>query len=199
MLNKEITGRCLCGSIEFGLIPPTDFLSNCHCQSCRLSHGAPFVTWTSVPKDRFRFLKGENLIVWYSSSPYVSWGFCPKCGSSLLYNVLKEGHPESPKLDRMYVSAGSLISPLDRELSSHVSYEEKLNWLPIFDSLPKFKGKGIDKMEETTGQIDTSLTDHTLRLSYEERIEAHESALQLVRDLQEAGKELHARQSKSPT
>ncbi len=47
--------------------------------------------------------------------------------------------------------------------------------------------------------IDTTLTDHTLSLSYEERIETHQSALQLVRDLQEAGKELHARQPKSLT
>jgi len=98
----------------------------------------------------------------------------------------------------MYVSAGSLISPLDRDLSSHVSYEEKLYWLPVSDPLPKFRGKGIEQMEETTGQIDTTLTDHSLSLSYEQRIETHESALELVRDLKEAGKPLHGTQPKSP-
>ena len=45
--------------------------------------------------------------------------------------------------------------------------------------------------------IDISLTDYSLRLSHEERIENHESALNLVTDLQEAGKTLHETQPKS--
>ncbi len=44
------------------------------------------------------------------------------------------------------------------------------------------------------GQIDASLIEHTLALSYEERIDAHESAFQLVKDLQEAGRKFYARQ-----
>ena len=39
-----MTGRCLCGAVAFELTPPTDFLSICHCRSCRLSSGAPFYT-----------------------------------------------------------------------------------------------------------------------------------------------------------
>jgi len=61
-----IRGRCLCGAVRFQLEPPTDFLDICHCQSCRLSHGAPFVAWTSVPLERFRFDAGEDH-VWSSS------------------------------------------------------------------------------------------------------------------------------------
>jgi hypothetical protein len=49
------------------------------------------------------------------------------------------------------------------------------------------------------GSIDSSLIDHTLSLSYEERIEAHESARQLVNDLQEAGKKYRAEQSQTIT
>ncbi len=148
MSNNEIKGRCFCGAIEFGLTPPTDFLSNCHCESCRLSHGAAFVTWTSVPKDRFRFIKGKESIRWYASSEWIQWGFCPQCGSSLLYEAKKEGHPESPKPDRMYISAGSLIDALDREVAGHVSYEERVNWFKIEDKLPKFRGKCIERIDE---------------------------------------------------
>jgi len=43
--------------------------------------------------------------------------------------------------------------------------------------------------------IDTSLIDHCLRLSHEERIEAHESTRQLVKDLQQAGRKFYAGQS----
>lgn len=191
---KDIKGRCFCGAIEFAVTPPTNFLSNCHCQSCRLSHGAAFVTWTSVPKDRFRFLTGEKTISWYSSSEWIQWGFCLRCGSPLLYRVVKEGHPESPKKDQMYISAASLVDPLDRKLDGHVSFEEKVEWLPIEDDLAKYRGKGMERLDS---QIDSSLTDYSLGLSYEERIEVNDSAIELTRELQKAGQEFYAREPKS--
>lgn len=45
--------------------------------------------------------------------------------------------------------------------------------------------------------IDESLIEHMLTLSYEERIDAHEAARQLVQDLQQAGQEYYARQSQN--
>ena len=47
--------------------------------------------------------------------------------------------------------------------------------------------------------IDISLIEHNLTLSYEERIEAHEAALQLVSDLKKAGQQYYAQQSQSST
>ena len=41
-------------------------------------------------------------------------------------------------------------------------------------------------------QIDVSLIDASLSLSYEDRIDAHESARVLMEDLREAGKKLYA-------
>jgi len=46
--------------------------------------------------------------------------------------------------------------------------------------------------------IDVSLVERALSLSYEERIDAHESARQLMNDLKKAGEEYRARQSQSP-
>lgn len=46
--------------------------------------------------------------------------------------------------------------------------------------------------------IDTSLVEHSLKLSYEERIEANDSAIEVVKELQKAGQDLYAQQSKSP-
>lgn len=140
-MEEDIKGRCLCGAVAFSLTPPTDFLAICHCRSCRLSRGAPFVAWTSVPRERFRFLAGEPEVTWYQSSEWIQWGFCRRCGSSMLYQAIKEGHPESPRLDRMYVSAGSLVDPLDRTASSHVSFEERVPWMDVADGLPKYRGK----------------------------------------------------------
>lgn len=54
-------------------------------------------------------------------------------------------------------------------------------------------------MIDQPSSIDTSLIEHMLTLSYEERIDAHEEARQLVNDLQKAGQEYYARQSKDTT
>ena len=48
-------------------------------------------------------------------------------------------------------------------------------------------------------QIDDSLVAHLLSLSYEQRLDAHELARELVRDLMEAGKDYYARQSQGAT
>lgn len=42
--------------------------------------------------------------------------------------------------------------------------------------------------------IDVSLVEHSLSLSYEERIDAHESARSLAEDLKEAGRQFYASQ-----
>ncbi len=135
-----LVGTCLCGAVRIRLTPPTDFVAHCHCRSCRLAHGAAFVTWTSVPRERFDFDAGESDVRWHRSSPHIEWGFCATCGSSLLYRAVAAGHPEAPKLDRMYVTAASLDA-LDRAPAVHVSYEEHVPWLRMTDGLPKHRGK----------------------------------------------------------
>jgi hypothetical protein len=144
---SPIRGRCLCGAVAFELTPPTDFCSHCHCESCRLAHGAAFVTWTSVPLDRFRFTAGASRVTWYRSSATIEWGFCATCGSSSLYRADTAGHPETPKLDRMYVAVGSLLDPLDREPGAHVSFEERLPWMRAH-GLPAYRGKGVEPITD---------------------------------------------------
>jgi hypothetical protein len=146
--SDPIRGRCLCGAVQFQLTPPTDFCAHCHCRSCRLAHGAAFVTWTSVPLDRFSFVAGEDGVRWHRSSEWIEWGFCGRCGSSMLYRADRGGHPESPRLDRMYVAVGSLIDALDREPANHVSYEERVAWLGFHDDLPKRRGKTEETLPE---------------------------------------------------
>lgn len=148
MTEREgvVRGRCLCGAIEVELEGPLEFVAHCHCQSCRLSHGAPLVTWTGVPLERFR-MRGDERLRWYRSSETIEWGFCDRCGSSLLYRAIAPGHHEAPKLDRMYVTVASLVDPIDQPANAHVSYEERVPWLTIGDDVPKFRGKGKERID----------------------------------------------------
>jgi len=147
MSAKKIKGRCHCGRLEYEVELPSDFCAHCHCESCRRLSGAPFVTWTSVPLQRFSLLSDEKDLHWYASSPFIEWGSCKNCASLVLYRVIKEGHAENPKPDRMYLVVTSLNQPLDRQPAVHVSYEEKMPWLDMNDGLPKYRGKGIERID----------------------------------------------------
>jgi hypothetical protein len=139
-MTKPIPGRCFCGTIRFELIPPTEFVSHCHCEDCRRSHGSAFVTWTAVPKDRFHWLAGEERLKKHESHPGVRWGFCSECGTSFFYDC-----DDSPQ--KVYVTVSSLESSPDRLPDCHVSFEERMEWLKISDGLPKFRGKTDVVME----------------------------------------------------
>lgn len=144
--SDRLHGQCLCSAVRFSVAPPLDAVTRCHCRSCRLSRGVGFVTWTSVPVERFRYDEGEANVSWYRSSPQVRWGFCKTCGASMFYVADGEGHPEAPQLGHVYLSLGNLTGPVDQAPSAHVSYEERVSWIEHFDALPKFRGKGEEPM-----------------------------------------------------
>ena len=56
----------------------------------------------------------------------------------MFYIADLEGHPDAPKPGHVYVSVGSLTSPIPDAPVSHVSYEEKVTWCDPGDKLPKF-------------------------------------------------------------
>jgi hypothetical protein len=144
--DSSILGQCLCGAVQFALTPPLDTATHCHCRSCRLSRGVAFVTWTSVPPDRFTFNQGESDVAWHRSSPGVRWGSCRLCSSPMFYVADLPGHPEQPKLGHVYVSMGSLTTPVEDRPSAHVSYEEHVPWIEAAEALPKFRAKTNERI-----------------------------------------------------
>lgn len=139
--NPSVLGHCFCQAVKFEIRFPTDFVSHCHCESCRRSHGAAFVTWTGVPLKQFKYLKGQDRLRRYQSSPGVRWIFCENCGTSLLYELA--GSP-----DKIYMTVANLNGALDRLPEGHVSYEEHVPWLKIADGLPKFREKSNEQIPE---------------------------------------------------
>jgi hypothetical protein len=61
---------------------------------------------------------------------------------------------------------------------------------------PRIASKKVNPEQAEISPIDGSLVMHLLTLSYEERLEAHECARELMRDLSLAGKEFYAGQFK---
>ena len=131
-----LDGKCLCSAVRYRIELPVEFCSHCHCESCRRSHGAPLVTWTSVPEDRFRLVQGawDAEVASYRSSPEVTWHFCRCCGSRLFGR-------SAAAPGRIYATLASLEGSHEIRPDSHVSFEEKVPWLQPGDGLPCFRGK----------------------------------------------------------
>ena len=79
-------GSCLCGAIAFEAAPPATGLriGFCSCPSCRKAHAAPFNAYASVPRIGFRWLRGQEQVHNYASSPGKQRHFCGRCGSQLI-------------------------------------------------------------------------------------------------------------------
>ncbi len=137
--QDSVQGRCFCGNVQFELTFPSDMCGHCHCESCRRSHSAAFVTWTGVPRTQFKFLSGEDQIKKYQSSAVARWGFCSNCGTSFLYE-----HEQTP--DRVWITVASLTGQLDRKPENHVSFEEHVNWFTINDNLPRYREKSDEQI-----------------------------------------------------
>ena len=126
-------GRCLCGRVRFEFQGPENWRGHCHCESCRRSTSSPLTTWLGVPRAGFAFT-GELPKI-YVSSPGVRRSFCGTCGAPMAYE--NERFP-----DEIHLYAASLDNPEDFEPDFHVHYAERLSWLHLQDTLPKYDRSG---------------------------------------------------------
>ena len=124
-------GSCLCGGVCYEIEGNLKGALNCHCTMCRKAHGAAFRSRARVRTRDFRWVKGEQLVTWYESSPGTHRGFCRVCGSKLL-----------SRFDGDAASYGLPLGALDGDPgvrpALHVFVAHKASWYEITDSLPQF-------------------------------------------------------------
>lgn len=77
-------GSCLCGAVSYEVASYDMKIGHCSCRTCRKAHAAPFATTTRVPRDKIRFLAGEDVLRSFESSPGRLRRFCSVCGSPIL-------------------------------------------------------------------------------------------------------------------
>jgi hypothetical protein len=79
-----LTGSCLCGAIAYEADAPLARIVHCHCRTCRKTHGSAFSSVTAVPREAFRWTRGNELLGAFESSPGKLRRFCTRCGSHLM-------------------------------------------------------------------------------------------------------------------
>ena len=136
-----LRGSCLCGGVLFELTGPLVRPSNCHCSMCRKQHGAAFRSRARVNASDFRWLRGEELVTFYESSPGTYRGFCRVCGSPIV-NKFDE-RSLSARINPAATSMrGIALATLDSDPGvrpeAPIFVASKAPWFTITDDLPQF-------------------------------------------------------------
>ena len=129
---QKLTGRCLCEAIAYEIIGELGPIYHCHCSRCRRWHGAAFRTRSTIKKSQFRWVKGEQLLSSYPSSPTTVKTFCSVCGSSLISTYLEEP-------DKMGIPLGGLDQAPNNKAEGHFFVGSKSPWFEITDDLPQYE------------------------------------------------------------
>jgi hypothetical protein len=119
-------GGCFCGAIRYRVDGAIESVAHCHCNSCRRSSGAAFVTWFTVGRERFAWTGGKPSQ--FASSPGVTREFCGTCGTELTYANVKAARTIDITIGSLDCAAGH---PADR----HIWTADKLDWLRLDEQL----------------------------------------------------------------
>jgi hypothetical protein len=125
----NLTGGCVCGGTRYVLKSQPFALIDCHCIDCRRSAGAPYVTWGSVPRKDLVITKGEPRKIPYANRIRC---FAACCGTHLFF----EDNKDSEMID---VTIASLDDPAPFAPQKAIWLEDKLPWVKLDESLPRFE------------------------------------------------------------
>lgn len=128
---RLLTGRCLCGQVEYAVADEFEYAMNCHCSQCRRTTGSAFKSLAGIVKDKLSLSRGEDMTLKYGGDSGHDL-HCGVCGS-LLYSVVREGR-------YVHVAMGTLVDNPTIRPARHIFVGSKAPWFEITDDLPRFEG-----------------------------------------------------------
>ncbi len=136
---QKVTGGCLCGAVRYEAEVFLRKAYYCHCRDCQKNSGQPAALGVPIKMGTLRFTHEEPK--YYVSSQWGLRGFCPHCGSGLVW---KARDPTEDWLTNL--SPGSFDSPEDVRPCMHIYVERQLSWYKPDDDLPKVCGEDMDQV-----------------------------------------------------
>jgi hypothetical protein len=88
-MTAPMTGRCLCGAVQYESVGEPVFALLCHCRDCQRQSGSAYAAGLRVPAAGFRVTKGEPklYIKTADSGNQIIRAFCSECGCMLFLRV----------------------------------------------------------------------------------------------------------------
>jgi hypothetical protein len=124
-IMTKMTGRCLCGRIQYAGEAEPIFMRACHCKPCQRYTGTAFVTAVAVPRGSIGI--SGNLKTYTepggTSGQPVHRRFCPNCGSPIIVEV--EGS------SRTVIMAGTLDDTSFVKPATNIFCGSAQSWVPM--------------------------------------------------------------------
>ena len=127
-----LSGGCLCGEVRYEISGELFMAAYCHCSMCRKAHGSAFRPRSLVWAKDFTWVRGNDSIGDYISSPGVHRTFCRSCGSPLI--AFSDQYPTILNLPLGTLDVDPGIRP-----EAHWHVASKAPWYEITDSLPQYR------------------------------------------------------------
>ncbi len=140
MAEKELNGKCLCGSVTVKATPVRPHIEACHCDMCRAWGGMAFV---GIQCGENVVFSGEENIARYPSSDWAERGFCMKCGTNLFYRFTPANNYS--------LTAGLFADTGDLTLGEQIFIDEKPDWYDFAQDTPKKTGAEVIEEAKAAG------------------------------------------------
>ena len=84
-------GGCLCGDILIEIVGEPIIEGECHCGQCRKNCGGNAAAFLMFQKDAVKLVKGKlrYFETVADSGNKIARGFCPRCGTPIMSNLLR--------------------------------------------------------------------------------------------------------------
>lgn len=125
-----LRGHCLCGRVRYEADAEIRGIIHCHCETCRRAHAAAFSSIASIPRTRFRWVAGEELLSAFESSPGKFRRFCSVCGSHLMAERIASEH--------VMLRLGCLDTPVKAPVLGHIWRCDAASWYDPKAAVPEF-------------------------------------------------------------
>ena len=133
-----INGSCLCGGVAYRVSGPFTLMGHCYCEQCRKASGAEYATNVTVETTNLEWLRGEELLKEYQSSPGNYRCFCGECGSPVLKRV--DDKPGTVRLRSGLLEGDIGVRPAARIFTS-----ERAAWTDVPEDVPNFEREPIPR------------------------------------------------------
>jgi hypothetical protein len=146
MMNEKaekVTGGCLCGAVRYESSEPPYNVGYCHCRMCQKALGNLFCAYAFFLTDKIRFTTGQPKF--YQSSDIAERGFCPNCGTPLMFRYFGSDH--------YTIHVGSLDHPEEVRPNEHSGIESQVPWLTIHDDLPRMRTEDLPSYIEAKSSV----------------------------------------------
>jgi len=134
IMDKGISGSCLCGKVTSTIQGPFQKFYQCFCKRCQKKTGSAFAALIMTSRDSIDWHSGKDLVRRFDlpEAALFSSCFCSECGSQVPY-VSRGGNA-------LIIPAGYLSDDPEVRPAANIFWEERACWFDEGQSAKTYEG-----------------------------------------------------------